>query len=184
MIKSALILFFTTEEITVSIKNRNKDSSPGPDSLTSKCYNVFVQALIVYLEVICTQIYTNKDSGSLLLPRNYRPISLLTTEYKILTSMLAKRLLPFLPTLIHPDQACAIQNRNIHDHLHLIRDFISYTNTTKTNSCILSIDQAKAFDRVLHDWLDRVIERCILGSFYKQWIRILYYYIAVHNPYL
>ena len=36
-----------------------------------------------------------------------------------------------------------------------------------------SVDQAKAYDRVAHDWLDKVIHKCNLGSFYENWIKII-----------
>ena len=111
---------FSKNEIEAAIGSLNKDSSPGPDGFTSKFYMFFNNELVRYLEIVFMNIYTNKqlpithqmsyitllpkDSGSLLLPKNYRPISLLNTEYKVLTSMLAKRISPHLETLVHPDQ--------------------------------------------------------------------------------
>ena len=173
----------------MSIEKLNTDSSPGPDGLTSKFYIFFSRELVPFLEVVYNQIYADKqlpaehqmsyitllpkDSGSLLFPKNYRPISLLNTEYKILTTTLANRLSPHMKTLIHPDQTCAIKDRSIFTHGHFIRDFITHTNKTHSHNCILSVDQAKAYDRVAHDWLNKVIKKCNLGSFYEHWIQII-----------
>ena len=115
-----------------------------------------------------------EESGSLTDTKNYRPISLLNSEYKILTSIIASRVGTHLEELVHKDQTCSIQNRNILQHCHFLRDLISSTYKTNEHICILSIDQAKAFDRVAHDWLFKVIDKCNLGNFVSSWIKILY----------
>ena len=182
---------FSTKEIENSINKLNADSSPGPDGLTSLFYKFFAKDLIPYLSLVYKDIYTDmqlptshtisyitllpkEDSGSLQETNNYRPISLLNSEYKLLTSMLASRVGPYLGKLVHTDQACTIQGRSILHHCHFIRDLISDTHKAHTPACILSIDQAKAFDRVDHSWLHRVVAKCNLGRFYTKWIQILY----------
>ena len=188
--KDSISLYFSREEIEDSIKDLNSDSSPGPDGLTSNFYKYFCKEISIYLERFYLDIFKNKylpeshkmsfitllskDCGSPLDPKNYRPISLLNTEYKILTSMLSKRLSLVMPKIIHSDQVCSIKSRNISDHLHFIRDLISYSQATNYHCCILSIDQSKAFDSVSHDWLRKVISQYNLGDFILGWFNILY----------
>ena len=88
--------------------------------------------------------------------------------------MLATRIGPYLDQLIHKDQTCAIKGRSILHHCHFLRDLISDTEKARSHICILSVDQAKAFDRVEHDWLFKVVDKCNLGPFISKWIRILY----------
>ena len=114
-----------------------------------------------------------KDSGSLLEVKNYRPISLLNITFKILTKALANRIAPFLEELVHPDQAAVIRGRSIQLHNHTIRDLISLAKLREDNACILSIDQQKAFDRVSHDWLFKVLKNCNFGNNFLRWIKIL-----------
>ena len=47
-------------------------------------------------------IFKKKDPSDI---SNYRPITLLNTDYKTLTKVLALQLLEHIPNLIHPDQA-------------------------------------------------------------------------------
>ena len=56
----------------------------------------------------------NKDTTVL---DNLRPISLLNTDYKILTRVIAKRLEKVLPKIINPDQTGYIKNRYIGENV-------------------------------------------------------------------
>ena len=52
---------------------------------------------------------------------DYRPITLLNTELKILARVLANRLQRVISDLIGPEQTFAVKGRSIQDNLHLIR---------------------------------------------------------------
>ena len=56
--------------------------------------------------------------------KNWRPISLLNYDYKIITKVLTSRLRDILPKMIHPNQKCVIKGRSIHDGAALIRHLI------------------------------------------------------------
>ena len=74
---------------------------------------------------------------------NWRPITLLNTDYKILTKGLANRLKLVLPFLIHTDQTACVLERSIFDSS---KKTIHYANETTTPLAVVSIDQLKAFD--------------------------------------
>ena len=61
----------------------------------------------------------NKDKTML---ENLRPISLLNTDYKILTKTMAKRLEKVLPKIINPDQTGYVKGRFIGENVRLIHD--------------------------------------------------------------
>ena len=55
---------------------------------------------------------------------DYRPITLLNTELKILAQVLANRLQIVISNLIAPEQTFAVKGRSIQDNLHLIREVL------------------------------------------------------------
>ena len=57
---------------------------------------------------------------------NYRPITLLNTDYKLLTKALSVQMANIAPSLIHPDQAGFMKGRKIEDHTDLIRTIINW----------------------------------------------------------
>ena len=56
--------------------------------------------------------------------KNWRPISLLNTDYKLLTHILSNRLQEVLPTVISLDQSGYLKNRNISSNIQCIFDVI------------------------------------------------------------
>lgn len=99
-----------------------------------------------------TLLYKDKDRTDL---KNWRPITLLNFDCKLLAS----RLSVFLKDLIHPDQACAIPGRRITDSLLLIRDTICFARDRNIRLVVLNLDFEKAFDRVLHQYLFQVLKK-------------------------
>ena len=70
----------------------------------------------------------NKDKDHLLI-KNYRPITLLTVDYKILAKCFADRIKRFKHTLIHPNQSVLLKGRNISHNIRLIlRYYWIYSN--------------------------------------------------------
>uniref|UniRef100_A0A0W0G0A5 Reverse transcriptase domain-containing protein n=1 Tax=Moniliophthora roreri TaxID=221103 RepID=A0A0W0G0A5_MONRR len=91
---------------------------------------------------------------------NYRPISLLNSDYKVFTKALTVKLAKAAPKLIHPDQAGFVPGRHIYDHIWLAKRVIEYGEAVEQNGVIVALDQEKAYDKIEHDYLWRA-----LGSF-------------------
>ena len=68
-----------------------------------------------------------KDESDLVDLQNWRPITLLNTDYKIASKALARRIETILPKLIHPDQTGFIKGRYVGENLRLISDVMEYT---------------------------------------------------------
>ena len=179
----------TEQELNKALFSMENNKSPGLDGLSTNFYKHFWNILGHELTKILNFAYEN---GSLALSqrrgvisslfkkgvrtklKNWRPITLLNTDYKILTKALANRLQQTLPLLIHTDQTACIPGRTINDNLRLIQDAIHYANKTLTPLAIISVDQLKAFDRVSHDYLFKILRKFGFGPYFLRWIEILY----------
>jgi len=111
-------------EINEAISSLNTNKSPGLDGLTGEFYKAFKDVLaLVLLELyhymedkqvmpktmaagVLTILFKNK--GSRLRLENYRPISFLNTDYKILAKILANRLKNVIGSIVAPTQAYSI----------------------------------------------------------------------------
>lgn len=71
---------------------------------------------------VISLIYKKKgDRRSL---KNYRPISLLQIDYKILARIMTNRIKNVLPNIISVDQTCCIMGRDISNNVANVRDII------------------------------------------------------------
>ena len=121
-----------------------------------------------YITLLCKD-NSNADSLS-----NWRPISLLNVDYKIVSKCLTNRLRRVLSEIIDCDQTCSIPGRSITDNLHLIRNAFDHCTNRNVSSIFISFDQAKAFDRVSHEYLFRVLTAFGFGASLIKWIALLY----------
>jgi hypothetical protein len=78
-----------------------------------------------------------------------------------------------LHDIIAPTQNYSVPGRDIVDTINTIRDVIHKINGDKMGGIVLSIDLNKAFDRVEHDFLFRVLERFGFGNKIIGWIRFI-----------
>lgn len=105
---------------------------------------------------------------------NYRPITLLNTDYKIMTKAMAVMLAERAPQLIHSDQAGFVKGRSIIDQIKLAKSIIYHADATEHDGMIVLLDQEKAYDKILHDYLWRVMERHDLAPSFIETTRQLY----------
>ena len=77
-----------------------------------------------------------KADGDLKELSNWRPISLLNIDYKILTKALAKRIEKHLPKLINSDQTRFVKGRYIGQNIRLLSDIMEYLNANKNRGAV------------------------------------------------
>ena len=73
-----------------------------------------------------------KEDSNLLLLSNWRPITLLNTDYKIASKVLVKRIESVVPSIIHPDQTGFMKGRYIGQNIKLINDIIQQTELQRS----------------------------------------------------
>ena len=180
----------TEREVRDALKQVGLNKSPGLDGLP---YEVYLRMSHMFVPILTDMFNHWFAQGAIpgsvtkgvitLLKKggrhvwegldDYRPITLLNTELKILARVLANRLQLVISDLIGPEQTFAVKGRSIQDNLHLIREGIE----DGTEAKLISLDQSKAFDRVDHRFLATVLETARFQLEFCRWISMMY-----HNP--
>ena len=106
--------------------------------------------------------------------KNWRPISLLNTDYKILTHVPANRLKTVITQIINTDQNGYIKGRNIAYNIRLIQDVINYFEEDNIEGAVVFLDFQKAFDTVNHNFLHATLEKINFGNSFIKWVRTIY----------
>lgn len=104
---------------------------------------------------------------------SYHPLSLLNTDNKLFTKILAKRLSLVSPLLVAPEQAGFVQNRNLTYNLRTVFDVIQHTNP-ETKAVAIFLDIEKALESVEWPFMVKVLTRMGLGTPFLQMIGVLY----------
>ena len=89
---------------------------------------------------------------------DYRPNTLLHTDYKIVARIIANRLRPTLSDMLHLNQYCGVPENTIFDAVTTARNVIVYAELAHAPPSILSLDFTTAFDRISHTYLLRMLK--------------------------
>lgn len=165
----------TEEELKNAISRLKTNKSPGSDGYTAEWYKEFRNELTPIIlstlnwalrkahtppswkEAIISAI--PKEGKDKLECGSFRPISVLNVDYKLFTSIMAKRCEKFLPTLIHNDQTGFIQQRQTQDNIRKTLHIMDHIQRNNIEAIVISVDAEKAFDSVRWVFLYRVLRR-------------------------
>ena len=114
------------------------------------------------------------EKGDCLDAKNWRPITLLSVDYNIAAKALANHLLLVIASVVSPDQSCGIPGRFSGENIRLLQDVADFADGNGIGGAIVSLDQEKAFDRVEHSYMLKVLERMGFGSSFCQWVSLFY----------
>jgi ribonuclease HI len=117
-------------------------------------------------------IYKKKDRQDI---TNYRPITVLNTDYKIMTKILTSRLTMAAPSIIHEDQAGFMKGRSIYDQIELLHAVIDRCERENLEGAIVCLDQEKAYDRIRHDFLWQSLRRFGIPEHFIKTVQNLYH---------
>jgi ribonuclease HI/exonuclease III len=119
-------------------------------------------------------IYKKNDKRDI---ANYRPITVLNTDYKIMAKVLQAKLATAAPKLIHQNQAGFMKGRSIFDHIKTIQAVTEYAeiiNDDEWNGLIVALDQEKAYDKIRHDYLWEILKKMNLPRRFINTIKEMY----------
>ena len=113
------------------------------------------QALITLIEK------KGKDRS---LIENWRPISLVNVDAKIMSKVIATRIKNVLPSIVHLNQTGFIKDRYIGETVRSIFDIMDFTVEENIPGLLIFIDFQKAFDSLEWNFLLRCLESFNFGA--------------------
>ena len=177
------------EELSEVLKNCKSNKSPGLDGLPYEFYkavwSVIGQDFLLILQCQLDRVrlidsdkmgatrLASKVSG---VPQvdELRPITLLNSDYKLLTKIFVLRMLPILIFVIKSGQLCTVGNKNILFGVNNILSSLLYIKQKKLGACLISVDFFKAYDRVMVNFLILVMEKMNFSKKFCSWVRMLH----------
>ena len=178
------------EELLSALKAFKENKTPGEDGFTKEFYETFFDLIGDHLLESYNEAF---DKGKIsisqrrgiisLIPKgenylveltNWRPITLLNVDYKILARAFAKRIELKLPNLIHSDQTGFVKGRFIGQNVRLLNDIMEYTELNKIPGIMVLIDFEKAFDTLEWHFLQNTLKHFNFGPNLRNWISVMY----------
>ena len=180
----------TIEEAGRALRKMKNGKSPGLDGFTTEFFKFFWKDLGAFFvrsinygfqmgEMSITQrrgVITciPKENKPKRLIKNWRPITLLNTTYKIASACIAERIKSILPKIIGEEQKGFLAGRYIGENIRMLYDILSYTDTHNLPGMVMLIDFEKAFDSISWSFIKRTLDFFKFGPDIKRWINIFY----------
>ena len=179
----------TLEDCYKAVQTMKKNKSPGNDGLTVEFYQKFWSVFGKYVvnsfntsyergelsasqkQAVITLLDKGKDRCKI---SNWRPISLLNVDYKIMTKVLAIKIAKVMPKIIHHNQVGYVQGRNISENLRALLDIMEYTKLHDIPGLMVSLDFKKAFDSLEWDFMLKILEKFNIGPSFIRWVKTVY----------
>ncbi|GKA85425.1 RNA-directed DNA polymerase, eukaryota [Tanacetum coccineum] len=176
----------TKDEIKRAVWDCGMDKSPGPDGFTFGFYQRYwsflekdvVDAVSYFFNYGMFPKGANSSFIALIpklqdakLVKDFRPISLIGSLYKIIAKTLANRLAGALGYIVNEVQSAFVSNRQILDGPFILNELIHWCKSKKKQTMIFKVDFEKAFDSVRWDYLDDVLKHFGFGTKWRSWIQ-------------
>ena len=194
----------TVGELEYALKNAENNKSPGVDGLPYEFYKkvkdevseTLVDVLNVQLERLklvesnkcgVTRLTPKTDPGVVPRVDQLRPITLLCTDYKLLTMILSNRMMSIMEQVILSGQLCSVRGKNIHFGTHnllasmmhveervKLAEYHGYGSGRAGGGVVVSYDLFKAYDRVWVPYLTKVMTAMGFGDKFVSWVVMLH----------
>lgn len=163
------------EEMIEAREATKVGKSPGPDGFTANFFRIFKEDLAGRMQMIFNRVLEGggspkkwqlatitmipKDENVCPNVRNFKPISLLNTDYKNFTKILAERMKKVLKETTGEDQTGFLPGRLIRDNVRMVIDITEYGDKTPGKKLGFFLDAEKAFDNLNGHFMKKVLKK-------------------------
>ena len=193
----------TKTECLKALKAMANSKSPGLDGFGCEFYKFFWVDISDYLMLAYKEAFqegelsmTQREGLLCCIPKpgkdrksmeNWRPLTLLNTDYKILSATIANRFKDVLPSVISNTQKGFLKGRFIGENTRLLYDIMCEAENRNIPGLLLMVDFRKAYDSLSWRYMHQVLQHYNFGENARKWIRVLYNNISsrvVNNGYI
>ncbi|GJT84525.1 RNA-directed DNA polymerase, eukaryota, reverse transcriptase zinc-binding domain protein [Tanacetum coccineum] len=103
--------------------------------------------------------------------KDFRPICLIGSLYKIIAKILANRLVTVLGDIVNEVQSAFVADRQILDGPFILNELVHWSKRKKKQSLVYKVDFEKAYDSVRWDYLDDILRNFGFGEKWCMWIQ-------------
>ena len=178
----------TLDEVGNYLKKIRNNKSPGSTGFTGEFYKFFWPDFKLRLLNSMNYSYENdilpqsqRLGITTLIPKgdsdkahltNWRPITLLNTQYKLVSGCIAERIKPALNSVINHDQKGYLKDRYIGEITRTVFDTFDYAKRKKISGLLLLVDFSKAYDSLSFSFLERTLSFFGFGPSLIKWVNL------------
>ncbi|GJY05304.1 putative RNA-directed DNA polymerase, eukaryota, reverse transcriptase zinc-binding domain protein [Tanacetum coccineum] len=174
------------EEIRKAAWDCGVNKSPGPDGFTFEFFRKlwdligteFSEAIEWFFEYGMFPKGCN-SSFIALIPKvqdakfcsDFRPITLITSMYKVISKILANRIAGVISELVSDIQSAFVAQRQILDGPFILNEILAWCKKLKKQAMVFKVDFAKAYDSIRWDFLDDILHSFGFGLKCRRWVK-------------
>jgi hypothetical protein len=181
-------LAVTEEEVGVALSAMKPGRAPGLDGIPVEFYRRYKAELVpvfaalfsaigsmgkvpqCFLDGLLVILHKKGDRSD---ANNYRPITLLGTDYRLLAKVLGNRLRDALGSIIGNEQTAFLPGREIGENVLLLQLLDDLLQVRRESAVVAFLDFCKAYDTISRPFLLHVMETMGVGPGFLQWTRLL-----------
>lgn len=186
----------STQEVSRAISSSFPGKSPGPDGIPPELWKWCRKQLAPVLAALFSAIHSTnslpagfnagavtaiyKGKGDTADLANYRPITLLNSDYRLLSKCLAQRWAPVLGQSVGPEQTAFLPGRLIGENIMFMQLLPKALQAQRNNpaagshaGAVAFLDFKKAYDTVSRDFLIQVMRTVGASEGMIRWAELL-----------
>ena len=177
---------FTEEEVFSALHELNGEKSPGPDGYTVAFWQfswetIKGEVMFVFKDFFVSSKFVKSLNSTFIVMvpkkegaddfKDFRPISLVGSLYKLIAKVLGNRLKKVMSRLVNKAQNAFVEGRQILDASLIANEVIDSMTRRKEKGILCKFDVEKAYDKLNWKFLLMVLREMGFGRKWIGWIK-------------